>query len=529
MIRYNLVMAIVVGLMFTTGCCEPLPLRKTTTPKPLPPAEPVDSDFEVLTPMPAAFPVVFQPSDKSNSASLRFVFVTGSSEDPPEKRGLTELTARLMAKGGTEELSYSALVKKLFPMAASIEVQSGRDQTVFFGRVSRDHVEEYYALIRDVLLSPRLAEADFSRIRKKMKSELTLELRGNNDEELGKAALSWFMYDGYPYGAPTLGTESGLDAITLDDVKAQRERVLCDSRLTIGLGGAVSKEFTEKVREDMKSLPRCSEPKPEVPDSKVPAGHKVLLVDKPSAEATAISIGFPIPVKRGDPDYAALKLVEAYFGQHRTSSGVLMKAIRGRRGFNYGDYAYIEHFDQEGRQRIPKTNISRQKQYFSIWIRPAKDVDKHFVLRLAVHELEKLVVKGISNEDFESTRTFMKRYYRTFIQTEARKLGFALDDHFYGQDTPYFEKLVSDLDSLTAESVNAAIQKYLEKDNLYIAAVTKNAEQFAEAIAADTSSPVTYVSEKPDDLVAEDKIVQELKLGIPRDAISIIGVDEIFK
>ena len=224
-----------------------------------------------------------------------------------------------------------------------------------------------------------------------------------------------------------------------------------------------------------------------------------------------------------------MKLVEAYFGQHRTFSGVLQVALRVKRGFNYGNYAYAEYFEQDGWARIPKTNMSRYKQHFSIWIRPVKDADKHFVLRLVMSELEKLVKDGLTEEKLNKTRTFMKRYYRTFAQTEQRALGYALDDSFYGQETPYFEKLFADLDELTVEDVNAAIRKYMSYEDLYIAAVTRDAEKFADALAADEPSPVTYTADKPKGILAEDKLVSEKKLGISRDAIQIIPVDEIFK
>ena len=34
------------------------------------------------------------------------------------------------------------------------------------------------------------------------------------------------------------------------------------------------------------------------------------------------------------------------------------------------------------------TNIGRRQQHFSIWIRPVRDQDKHFVLRMAIGELD---------------------------------------------------------------------------------------------------------------------------------------------
>jgi len=511
--------------LFVSACCEPLIPKQTTQPKPPLPALP-DAD-EVVKDAPIPFVINSIPS--SNTVSFRFVFTSGSTDDPKGKKGLSLLTAALITQGGTQDLSYSKIVDNLFPTAASVDFDMDRDQTVFYGRVHKDHLKKYYKIFSDILLFPRLSQKDFDRIKEQQKSALTLNLRGNDDEELGKAALALAMYGDHPYGAPVLGTKSGIEAITLDDIKKHRNSIMCRSRLTVGLAGAVTDEFIQQVRADMEKLPRdCTAP-PALPDVPETKGRKVLLVEKPTAESTAISIGFPIDVTRGQPDYAALKLVEAYFGQHRTFAGRLQLVIRMKRGFNYGNYAYSEYFEQEGQDRIPKTNMSRRAQHFSIWIRPVKDVDKHFVLRMALDELEKLIRDGISQKILDKTRTYIKRYYRTFAQTEQRTLGYALDDHFYGQDKPYFEKLFADLDALSVTDVNTAIKKHLTADNLNIAMVTKDAQKLASLLASDAPSKVTYTSEKPAEILKRDAQIEVKKLNIKKDDITIIKVDSIFE
>ena len=271
--------------LLVAGCCEPLPPKKPTTPEPLPPPDAGLEEEVVPEAPPIAF--VLRPAAGSPSVSFRFVFATGSAEDPAEQAGLTQLTADLMTEGGAGDLSYPELVEQLFPMAARIEAYVGRDQTVFYGRVHRDHLEQYYPLIRDVLVAPRLEQADFDRLLERQRTALTKTLRGNDDEELGKAALSWKMYAGHPYRHSPLGTEAGLAAIDLEAVKAHRQRVLCGSRLTVGIAGSYPEGFEERVREDLAALPDGCAEVPELPDPPTAMGREVLLVDKPTAESTA--------------------------------------------------------------------------------------------------------------------------------------------------------------------------------------------------------------------------------------------------
>ena len=50
--------------------------------------------------------------------SFRFVFRTGSANDPVGKEGLNALTATMISEGGTRELSLVQVIERLYPMAA---------------------------------------------------------------------------------------------------------------------------------------------------------------------------------------------------------------------------------------------------------------------------------------------------------------------------------------------------------------------------------------------------------------------------
>ena len=132
---------------------------------------------------------MIEQRSESAIVTVRIVFDAGSADDPMGREGITRLAAVLAVEGGAGELSYAQLEERLYPMAAQLDVQVSRDQTVLVGRVHRDRLEAFYALFRDVLLRPRMGQEDFDRIRTQSLSALTLELRGNDDEALGKELL----------------------------------------------------------------------------------------------------------------------------------------------------------------------------------------------------------------------------------------------------------------------------------------------------------------------------------------------------
>jgi len=476
-----------------------------------------------------AVPVVTLPNADSNTVSFSFAFRAGSTDDPRGREGLTALTAALVAESGTERLSYPQLLGALFPLAARVDGSVGRDLSAFTGRVHVDHLERYYELLREVVLRPRLDPASFERLRQKALAELTLALRTQDDEELGKAVLQAAIYEGHPYAHPEVGTETGLNAITLDDVKAHRARVFCRERLTIGLAGAIPDGFAEKVRADLAALPSCTAlPKP-LPKVAPPRATRVTIVAKPTADSTAISFGYPIDVNRDHPDYAALYLVASWLGQHRNSVSHLFKKIREERGLNYGDYAYIEWWPHGGLTTLPPVNHPRRQQFFSVWLRPVPHETRLFTLRAAVRELDRLVAEGLSTQDFEDIRRFVTSYVAFYTMTEERRLGYAIDDHFLGLERPSLESLRAAWAKLTLADVNAAIRRHLHADRLHVAVVTDDANALAAALVAGEPSPITYASEKPAAVLAEDEDIARFPLPVQTGDITILPCEQLFR
>jgi zinc protease len=249
----------------------------------------------------------------------------------------------MLAHGGTKDLTYKQIVDLMFPMATSLDAQVDQEMTTFSGTTHVDNLDAYYKLIHAMLLDPGWREDDFKRLKDQQTNALLVGLRGNNDEELGKELLYAAIYRGTPYGHSALGTHSGIEKITLDDVKTFYQRHYAQSNVIIGLAGGYPAAFPARVKADFAALPQKDDASaPAI--NPLPIEHNsALLVQKPS-DSVAISLGFPIDVKRGDPDYPALLVAQEYLGAHRSSSGVLYQRIREIRGINYGDYAYIEYF-----------------------------------------------------------------------------------------------------------------------------------------------------------------------------------------
>ena len=468
------------------------------------------------------------PAPGSPLVTLRIGFRTGSVDDPVGRNGLNALAALMMGRGGTGSMTFEAITEALYPWSASVRAQFDKEMTVLVGEVHRDHLDPFFAILRDLVTAPRFDPADFARNRDFLTNGLVSSLRGGNDEELGKEALNALLYAGHPYEAPVLGTEEGLAAITLDEVRAFHRAHYTRDRAFVGIAGGYPDGFAERVeRELLDRLPETGAERAALPAPRALDGVELLLVDK-DAIATAISIGFPIDVTRADDDFYALLVANSYFGEHRTFNGLLMNKMRGQRGLNYGDYSYVENFIQDGGSRLPIPNIPRSRQFFSIWIRPVPHHNAHFALRQAIRELHVLVDEGLTAEAFEATREFLLNYSKLYVQTASRRLGYHMDSAVYGGGY-FIDEIQRRLEALTVEDVNAAVRRHLQYDDLAVGIVTRDAAAFRDRLLAGEPSPPTYNTGVPEAIRAEDALIEAFELSINPERARVVPVQEMFR
>jgi len=458
---------------------------------------------------------------------LKILFKAGSAKDPAGKEGLAQLTFNMLANGGTKTMTFKEISRKFYPMAASVDLRVDKEMSVFSGTIHRDNLEKFYAIFKEMILDPGFREEDFTRLRTNQLNFLEKTLISNMDEQFGKEILNLMLYNSHPYGHHPAGTVETVTGITLDDVKAFYKEHAVQGNITIGLTGGYPADFPAKVRSDFASLPEGFTPRLSLPQQRFPVGLEFLIADK-QTPATAISMGFPVFISRSDDDFFALWIAGSHFGEHRQHVSLLFQKIREERGQNYGDYAYIEHFIQ-GRDKFPATSYCRQQQYFSIWIRPLANSNRHFVIRQALRELRRLVEEGISQERFELVRTYLLNYTRLYAQTSDERLGWQMDSHYYGHKD-FLAEVQTRLPKLTHEDVNRAIKKYLNFQNVSIAVITQNAEGLKQALVQNAASPISYANPNmPEHVLEEDKTIQAYPLEIKAENVKVVPAVEFFK
>ena len=476
--------------------------------------------------------VLALPANNKAAVAIQLRFRTGAVDDPPGKAGITNLAARVMVEGGAGPLDTKALIGALFPIAADLDVRVDEEQTTFFAKVHRDALGTLVPILGDVLLKPRWDAKEFDRIKESVINDLEKRLRQGDDENLGKAALASLMYRGHAYQRLIQGHVSELKKITLEEAKAHATRVFTSGRLTIGVAGGYPAGLPEQLATALTALPRTGAPAVAV-GQKAPGRPRFLLVEKQGA-STAISLGQPWELSRTHPDWPAMSVAHSAIGEHRQFNGRLMQRLREWRGLNYGDYAYIEHFEQDGGDAsTAQTGRARHQQEFTVWLRPVQNENRLFAVRAALYELQKSVsTEPFTQTEVAQTKGFLDGYLLLFDQTDARKLGYALDDAFYGTSN-YLTGLRKALDAVTPEAVNAAWRKWVDPSKLQIVLVGPDMAAVKKTLLANAPSPIVYQDatvKRPPAQLDSDAEIARLSFGPLTEAdIEMVPVERLFE
>lgn len=471
----------------------------------------------------------------SNKTVVKFMFKNGSVVDPEGREGLTALTAALMMEGGTSGFTKPEIDSIIYPMAARYGASTDKEVVVFTFEFPSIYQDEIFDMMMGLIVNPEFTEENFQRVKSNQLNYVEQVIKVSSDEDYSKMALEEMLFQGTPYQHMVSGTVESIQSISLADVEKHYKQYFGGKNVMAGIAGSFDDAYVEKIRKGLYQLPAHEIQLPELALAQSPKGMHIQIIEKENALGSALFAGFPIDVTREDDEFVALMVANSWLGEHRKSYGRLYQKIRETRSMNYGDYTYIEWYKQGSYNQLPPSGTPRSSNYFALWIRPvqigvslreqypelndATIGHAHFALRLAIREIDRLVLNGLTEEEFNATRRFLKNYIKLYIQSPERELGYLMDSRFYNRKN-FISEAGEILEKLTVEDVNAAVKKYLQTENMHVAIVTDDSEAaaLAKSLEENLPSPMTYANTVkeglPKDVLTEDKEIENYKLNV---------------
>lgn len=263
--------------------------------------------------------------------SLNLVLRTGADHDGAARAGLASLTAEMLDEGAGTRSSLE-IAESLERLGADLYLGTGRDGSQLTLQVPTKEFVPALDIASDVILRPRLEQADWERV---VHDRLTaLAQRRDQPESVAELVAAMTLFGPqHPYGRPVDGMEATVAALKLDDVKRCHDTFWRPNNAIIALAGdfdpATLRDRLEHAFGAWKAAPLPASP----PTPPLPPLPRLVMVDRPGAPQSIIRVIGPGSWRHA-PDRPGLSMLNVVLGGSFTSR--LNFTLREKKGYTYG-------------------------------------------------------------------------------------------------------------------------------------------------------------------------------------------------
>ncbi len=272
--------------------------------------------------------IIYKETKGTGIIAGSIFFRGGSIEDPEGKKGLTNLTFKLLLKG-TKNYDFISL-NKLFEDSGGYISTSITEEysTIEFALRTKDF-EEGLKRVKDLILNPLFPEEKL----KQEKINVISQIKAKKEEGFSYAydQLKKIIYKNTPYQYPVLGEIEDVESIDVNDLKKRWEEITQGSRIVVSVVGDLPFEKSKKILKDtfsaVKNKKNFQYPKY---DLKI-TGESCKTLKREGAQSTII-IAYNAPTAK-EKEYFSMKILNGIIGTGFTSR--LFQELREKRGLAY--------------------------------------------------------------------------------------------------------------------------------------------------------------------------------------------------
>ncbi len=391
------------------------------------------------------------------TTAIQLKLDVGQQNETLEKLGLATLTANMLGEA-TEISTNEELSNRLDKLGSAIFLNAGDNTTTVTIRSLTSKLDETLAIVAERLYQPGFKDEDFQRLKAQT-------LQGIRNAKNQPTTTATNVYNQLLYGKnnsfafPNTGTETTVEGIELDDVKAfYADNYSASVASIIAVTDLSQAELTEKLKifETWAAEPVATPALQAFPD--LDAGT-IYLIDKEKAAQSEIRIG-----KRGIPydatgDFYRSGLMNFALGGAFNSR--INLNLREDKGYSYGARAFF---------RGEKAYGSYTAQAGVRTDSTADSIVQFF------NEISGYYAGGLRDDEVTFTKSAIGQSDARRYETPFQKLSFLNNVQTYNLPDGFVDEQNAILEAASLEELNGLAQKYLNPDEMIIVVVGDKAE-----------------------------------------------------
>lgn len=379
--------------------------------------------------------------------SMNLLIRSGSAADPAKLPGVSAMVADLLDKG-TQGQTATQVADELGQMGAEYTASATNDYTIISAGVLSLYQDRLLSELSKIVMQPAFSETEIARSRRQTLSNI--ERLPDSPAEFVDRAYDLFLFGSHPYGHPISGTLASVKAIKRKDIIQFYLHHYRPNNALLAVVGKLPQDIRAKVETAFGGWQaRALEPHSanEFPPVN---GLSAEVVTKSGLVQSQILIGGR-GIRRNDPDFLPLRVANTILGGAFSSR--LNDKIRVDLGLTYSISSMFDARTDEGPFTI--STFTRNEKVGE-------------TVSATLELLKTFCANGVTAEEVASAKAYLIGSFPSAIETAERLATNLLLLRHYGIPDSYLSRYIHNMNHISVQEVNRAIQKHFDPKNLKI-------------------------------------------------------------
>ena len=273
--------------------------------------------------------------------SMAAYVLAGSRLETPEQAGVAHFMEHLTFKGTADYPSSRAISEAIEGVGGSVNAATDRESTVYWVRVPKREAERAMDVLGELVVRPRLTEADIEQERAVIVEEIRSYL--DDPSEFAQMLFQQAMFGDGPLGREICGNEDGIRSLPETTIRDFWNVVYRPAHTVVAVAGDLDHETSVALAAEAFGTGDGTMP-PFEPAPALPAGPVVLAGKRETSQAQIV-LGVPA-LPRDHPDAWTLAVLNAVLGDGMSSR--LFLGVREAKGLAYDVSSGIVEYADTG-------------------------------------------------------------------------------------------------------------------------------------------------------------------------------------
>ena len=403
-----------------------------------------------LTILPGKLRCLTIPVPATRSMTLLVLVRVGSRYETRETNGISHFMEHMFFKGAKKYPDTMAVAGAIDGAGGSFNAFTGEEIVGYYVKISAARKEIAYDVLSDMLMNAKFDAAEIARER----GVVIEEIRMHHDDPQNQVYQDFHhgIFGDQPLGWDIAGTEELVTSMTHDHFAEHHRRFYYGANTVITAAGGITPAEHEALCEKYFRFAAAGDA-PATPAPYAPQSTDRMLIRERDTEQAHFVFGFPACAAEAE-DEKVLKVASVILGGSMSSR--LFYQIRERRGLAYYVNASFSSYQDTGVFQISAgVNLDKIQD----------------ALKYALEEIEKLKREPVTDEELTRSKENIKGHTDLALEDSRRVASlYGVRELLYNNiKTP--EMLAAEVDSVTAEQIQAVAQRYFADAAMKLAVV----------------------------------------------------------